>query len=81
MRGDDRQPRAMFSDVSAEERVPEAHPLRAIRSYVDEILPLLQILRLPRRHDLKPRTRSAERRSFQEHPRVSFFLHLTTKVR
>jgi len=38
MRGDDRQPRAMFSYVSAEERVPEDHPLRAIRSFVDEIL-------------------------------------------
>jgi transposase len=38
MRGDDRQPRAMFSYVSAEERVPEDHPLRAIRTFVDEIL-------------------------------------------
>lgn len=38
MRGDDRQPRAMFSYVSAEERVPPDHPLRAIRAFVDEIL-------------------------------------------
>ena len=38
MRGDDRQPRAMFSYVSAEERVPTDHPLRAIRTFVDEIL-------------------------------------------
>src|SRR5215212_6008210 len=38
MRGDDRQPRAMFSYVSAEERVPSEHPLRAIRTFVDEIL-------------------------------------------
>src|SRR5215204_3370756 len=38
MRGDDRQPRAMFSYVSAEERVPQEHPLRAIRTFVDEIL-------------------------------------------
>src|SRR5262245_56451271 len=38
MRGDDRQPRAMFSYVSAEERVPPDHPLRAIRSFVDGIL-------------------------------------------
>jgi transposase len=38
MRGDDRQPRAMFSYVSAEERVPLDHPLRAIRTFVDEIL-------------------------------------------
>jgi transposase len=38
MRGDDRQPRAMFSYVSAEERVPADHPLRAIRTFVDEIL-------------------------------------------
>ena len=28
----------MFSYVSAEERVPHAHPLRAIRTFVDEIL-------------------------------------------
>ena len=38
MRGDDRQPRAMFSYVSAEERVPHDHPLRGIRTFVDEIL-------------------------------------------
>lgn len=38
MRGDDCQPRAMFSYVSAEERVPQDHPLRAIRMFVDEIL-------------------------------------------
>src|SRR5215510_2039584 len=38
MRGDDRQPRAMFSYVSAEDRVPPDHPLRAIRTFVDEIL-------------------------------------------
>jgi transposase len=38
MRGDDRQPRAMFSYVSAEERVPPDHPLRVIRTFVDEIL-------------------------------------------
>jgi transposase len=38
MRGDDRQPAAMFSYVSAEERVPADHPLRAIRIFVDEIL-------------------------------------------
>jgi transposase len=38
MRGDDRQPDSMFSYVSAEQRVPAAHPLRAIRALVDEIL-------------------------------------------
>src|SRR5262245_60997516 len=38
MRGDDRQPEAMFSYVSAEQRVPADHPLRAIRTTVDEIL-------------------------------------------
>ena len=38
MRGDDRQPRAMFSSVSAAERVPQDHPLRAIPTFVDEIL-------------------------------------------
>ena len=38
MRGDDRQPEAMFSYVSAEQRVPADHPLRAIRVLVDEVL-------------------------------------------
>jgi len=38
MRGDDRQPDAMFSYVSAEQRVPPDHPLRAIRRLVDETL-------------------------------------------
>jgi transposase len=38
MRGDDREPDAMFSYVSAEERVPADHPLRAIRALVDEVL-------------------------------------------
>jgi len=40
MRGDDRQPDAMFSYVSAEQRVPHDHPLRAIRALVDEVLAL-----------------------------------------
>jgi hypothetical protein len=38
MRGDDRQPDAMFTYVSAEQRVPADHPLRAIRALVDEVL-------------------------------------------
>jgi len=38
MRGNDRQPDAMFSYVSAEQRVPADHPLRAIRALVDEVL-------------------------------------------
>jgi transposase len=38
MRGDDRRPDSMFSYVSAEERIPQDHPLRAIRALVDEIL-------------------------------------------
>ena len=38
MRGDDREPDAMFSYVSAEQRVPKDHPLRAIRALVDEVL-------------------------------------------
>ena len=38
MRGDDRQPDAMFSYVSTEHRVPKDHPLRAIRTLVDSIL-------------------------------------------
>lgn len=38
MRGDDQQQSGMFSYVSLEERVPQEHPLRAIRKSVDEIL-------------------------------------------
>jgi transposase len=38
MRGDDREPDAMFSYVSAEQRVPKEHPLRAMRALVDEVL-------------------------------------------
>jgi transposase len=38
MRGDDLQQGAMFSYVSAEQRVPQDHPLRAIRAMVDEAL-------------------------------------------
>ncbi len=38
MRGDDRQQAAMFSYISPEARVPQDHPLRAIRTLVDEIL-------------------------------------------
>lgn len=38
MRGDDRQQAAMFSYVSPEARVPQDHPLRAIRVLVDEVL-------------------------------------------
>src|SRR3954469_10415055 len=38
MRGDDRQPDAMFSYASTEQRVPADHPLRAIRAVVDDVL-------------------------------------------
>ena len=38
MRGDDRRPEPMFSYVSAEERIPRDHPLRAIRTLVDDVL-------------------------------------------
>jgi len=38
MRGNDTKPAAMFSYVSAEERVPHDHPLRAVRVFVDDIL-------------------------------------------
>ncbi len=38
MRGDDHQQSGMFSYVSLEERVPQDHPLRAIRKSVDEVL-------------------------------------------
>ena len=38
MRGDDRESDSMFSYVSAEQRVPADHPLRAIRALVDDVL-------------------------------------------
>jgi transposase len=38
MRGDDERQGAMFSYISAEQRVPKQHPLRAIREIVDEAL-------------------------------------------
>jgi transposase len=38
MRGDDRQPAALFSYISTEARVPANHPLRAIRLLVDGLL-------------------------------------------
>jgi len=38
MRGEDLQQHELFSYGSLEERVPESHPLRAIRSMVDEAL-------------------------------------------
>ena len=38
MRGDDQRPDAMFSYVSAEQRVPQDHPLRAILAVVDAVL-------------------------------------------
>ena len=37
MRGDDHQPFGVFSYVSLEDRVPQEHPLRPMRSLVDEI--------------------------------------------
>ena len=38
MRGGDLQTAALFSYVSCEARVPQAHPLRPIRTVVDEAL-------------------------------------------
>ena len=38
MRGNDRQPAALFSYVTPEARVPADHPLRAIRALVDGLL-------------------------------------------
>jgi transposase len=38
MRGDDRQQQAIFSYLSPEQRVPQDHPLRIIRTLVDGVL-------------------------------------------
>jgi hypothetical protein len=38
MRGDAIEPDAMFSYVSAEQRVPQDHPLRPTRAMVDAVL-------------------------------------------
>ena len=41
MRGEDRQQSGMFSYVLPEQRVPQDHPLRAIRAMTDEALKAL----------------------------------------
>ncbi|MGI0134254.1 MAG: IS5-like element ISCARN71 family transposase, partial [Candidatus Micrarchaeaceae archaeon] len=38
MRGDERFQDGMFSYVSLEQRVPEDHPLRAVRKLTDTVL-------------------------------------------
>src|SRR3989441_604159 len=38
MRGGDQEPDAMFSYVSMEDRIPQDHPLRAMRTLVDAAL-------------------------------------------
>jgi len=38
MRGEDQQQGAMYSYISPEQRVPQEHPLRAIREIVDAVL-------------------------------------------
>ncbi len=38
MRGDDRHQEGMFSYLSPEQRVPQDHPVRAIRAMVDQVL-------------------------------------------
>src|SRR6185295_16334322 len=38
MRGDDQQQSGVFSYISAEQRVPQSHPLRGLRKMVDEAL-------------------------------------------
>jgi hypothetical protein len=38
MRGDDQQQNNVFSYVSLEDRVPSDHPLRPIRTAVDQVL-------------------------------------------
>ena len=54
MRGDDRQQSSMFSYVAPEARVPQDHPLRAIRTLVNAVLTALSgsvaahIIRWPR---------------------------------
>jgi hypothetical protein len=40
MRGDERIQDAMFSYVSLGQRVPQNHPLRAVRKLTDTVLPL-----------------------------------------
>ncbi len=44
MRGQDRQQSGMFSYISPEQRVPENHPLRAIRAMTDEALSALSAI-------------------------------------
>ena len=43
MRGDERDQDGMFSYVSLEQRVPQDHPLRAVRKLTDSVLQTLNI--------------------------------------
>jgi hypothetical protein len=38
MRGDDTEPDAVFNYITPTQRVPKDHPLRAIRTMVDDVL-------------------------------------------
>ena len=38
MRGDNSEPEPVFSYISAAQRVPKDHPLRAVRTMVDDVL-------------------------------------------
>jgi hypothetical protein len=58
MRGVDHQQSQMFSYLSPETRVRKDHPLRAIRSMVDEVL-----AQLSRRFDSMVRERGPRRRN------------------
>lgn len=48
MRGDDRRSGSLFSYVDLEARVPRSHPLRVIRTVVDDALQELHGLRSER---------------------------------
>ena len=56
MRGPDDRSEGLFSYVSCEARVPQGHPLRAIRAIVDEAL---ETLPLPQRRRLQLQARPA----------------------
>jgi hypothetical protein len=55
MRSDDRQPDAVFSYVLMESRIPQDHPLRAMRTLVDACL-----------GEMSPRFRAALRHPYHE---------------
>jgi hypothetical protein len=71
MRGDAIEPDQMFSYISAAQRVPQDHPLRAIRRMVDTVLGELSLsFEKLHSHTGRPSIPPESRRFVQEAPSV-----------